>query len=351
MKRGRKSTGVKEIAEKLNISPSTVSVVLNGQGRELRISRDTQDRVWSAAEEYGFCRREGVLPGRAGRVYASRAVVTIFMPYMTDIKVASRILYGFQKAIVEGGLDVKVVMQTFLVGELYRYADEISSHVCDGAIILGMEESDLSFLRENDFDIPVLLFNRVTEKYSTVYVDDYEVGNKVARLFKARGHKNVGLVLPVQRGKSGNMRKLGFLDGCRECGLDMNPLYICEDILHVNGGKNAVDELIARCERAGVCLPTAMFVFITEMTVGVMHELALNGIRVPENMEIVSYGDNFMEEQMLPSVTAVKMEVEEMGKKCLETVMQLIQSGAREPSVSLFPTPLIVRMSCGGFPE
>ncbi len=351
MKRGRKSTGVKEIAERLNISPSTVSIVLNGQGRELRISKDTQNKVWSVAEEYGFCKREGLLSEKSGQARMPRVVVTVFMPFMTDIKVVSRILYGFQKAIVEGGLEVKIVMQTFLVGELYKYADEISGRVCDGAIILGMEEGDVSFLRENNFDVPVLLFNRVTEKYSTVYVDDYEVGNKVARLFKARGHKNVGLVLPAQRGKAGNMRKLGFLDGCQECGLDINPLYICEDILHVNGGKNAVDELIARCEKAGVVLPTAMFVFITEMTVGVMHELALNGIRVPENMEIVSYGDNFMEEQMFPSVTAVKMEVEEMGKRCLEIIVQLIRLGTKEPSVSLFPTPLVVRMSCGGFPE
>ena len=45
---------IKEIAEKLSLSVGTVSIVLNGRGDAMRISKETQERVRTVAQEMNY---------------------------------------------------------------------------------------------------------------------------------------------------------------------------------------------------------------------------------------------------------------------------------------------------------
>ena len=45
---------IKQIAERVGLSPSTVSIVLNGRGDEMRISKESQRRVLEAAKEMSY---------------------------------------------------------------------------------------------------------------------------------------------------------------------------------------------------------------------------------------------------------------------------------------------------------
>ena len=45
---------IKNIADKLGLSVSTVSVVLNGRGDQVRISKETQKKVLNAAKEINY---------------------------------------------------------------------------------------------------------------------------------------------------------------------------------------------------------------------------------------------------------------------------------------------------------
>ena len=49
---------IKQIAERVGLSPSTVSIVLNGRGDEMRISKESQRRVLEAAKENVRIERE-----------------------------------------------------------------------------------------------------------------------------------------------------------------------------------------------------------------------------------------------------------------------------------------------------
>ena len=54
MKKKNETVQIKQIAERLNISPSTVSVVLSGKGDEMRISKATQEIVQKMAQEMNY---------------------------------------------------------------------------------------------------------------------------------------------------------------------------------------------------------------------------------------------------------------------------------------------------------
>ena len=54
MSRNTKGVQIKQIAEHLGLSSGTVSIVLNGRGDELRISRETQKMVLNTAREMNY---------------------------------------------------------------------------------------------------------------------------------------------------------------------------------------------------------------------------------------------------------------------------------------------------------
>lgn len=45
---------IRQIAERLQLSPGTVSIVLNGRGDSMRISKATQQRVQAMAKEMNY---------------------------------------------------------------------------------------------------------------------------------------------------------------------------------------------------------------------------------------------------------------------------------------------------------
>lgn len=74
---------IKQIAERLNISPSTVSVVLSGKGDEMRISKATQEIVQKMAQEMNYHPNVYARRLRNADTQKSHFVIAIFMNIRT----------------------------------------------------------------------------------------------------------------------------------------------------------------------------------------------------------------------------------------------------------------------------
>lgn len=336
---------VQQLAKDLKLSQGTVSIVLNGRGNEMRISQKTQARVLEAAQKLGFSPNAYGKRSRGGRENRPQTIA-FFTPYMMPATPVGRSLHGIQEAILHKGINADIVLQTFEYDRLSERTHLLSPQVCDGAVLVAMSEEDTAELLRGSFDIPIVLYNRVTEKYGSVCVDDYEAGAKVAELFKARGHSSVGLIMPIGRNKSGSMRQIGFMDRCAQLGLVVRPEHIQEDVLSFDGGYAAAQRM-ARISP----LPQAVFVMISDMAIGALPSLAKAGIHVPRQMELVSYGNNPLESFVQPSLTTFNLPVEGMTAACVELVQKMLQTDDWTPSSQIYPLELIVRESCGGFPE
>lgn len=344
----KNSVRIKELAEALGLSQGTISIVLNGRGNEMRISKATQKKVMEGAKQMGY---EAPARSRRRRFSSGNGeemAVSVFIPYIPDVKiVVGRVLYGLQQAMLEENRAVDLLIRPYRFRELEKCSRFFSSQYSRAAIVLGMsEEEDIPFLMKNTFDIPVVLYNHPTEKYSTVSVDDYEAGRKAASLFKARGHERVGFILPTNLSKSGSLRKMGFMDGCRFLGLTLETAFLQEEYISAEGGIRAAKKFLEQ----GKPLPTAVFVQISDMAVGAVKTFLQSGIRIPEDMEILSFG-GVMEEYTEPSVSSISMPVEEMSAECLRMASEAARTGDRRPFTRVMPLTMNFRKTCGGFPE
>ena len=311
----------------------------------MRISKATQDRVLEAAHQLGYQPNIYAKRLRQGKDGNQHLLISVFYPYIKGVKnVLGRVMYGFQTPIIEKDLPVDILLQSYQYSKLSEMKDLFSSIYCNGAIVYGVSDEDVAFLQSETFDIPLVLFNRPTEKYSSIYVEDYEAGRRVAELFASVGCKDAGLVMPTARSKAGSMRQLGFMDGCRQCGLTLSPNHIQEDLLKTEGGYDAAKRMLE-----GGSFPAGLFVQISEMAAGAVRAIHEHGLAIPDDIKLVSYGDSQLEEYMTPSLTAIHMPLEEMAAECLQLVLDMIKTNDWRPISRIEPLSFVFRESCPDF--
>ena len=78
----------------------------------------------------------------------------------------------------------------------------------------------------------------------------------------------------------------------------------------------------------GCQLPTAVIAINDFTAVGVTHVLRERGIRIPEDISVVSFDNTFMTETCVPQLTSVAYDYHAMGELLIETAVQAIHRPA-----------------------
>lgn len=338
----RSGVSMKQIAECLKLSQGTVSVVLNGRGKEMRISAETQKQIMDKARELGYpldkVRKTRQTVGEWGN-----PVVAVFIPNFED-EIQSpynRVMAGISQAMKRMGVSAEILICPFDYNELAKRYQYLSPGFCSGAIILALSEQDLEGLLEREFQIPIVIYNHVNEKYASAYVDDYRGGYRVAELFAQKGHKRVGILMPDNRNKAMRLRVAGYLDGCRQTGLEVDPAHIMECNLSHSDAAQAVREMTGKGR-----LPEAVFVTLDDLALGMLRELKSAHVEIPAQMEIMSYGDNGWGDLISPSLSSMRLPIEEMCATCFGMVWNMIQTGDWAPISRIHTLEFVFRESC-----
>ncbi|WP_127533636.1 LacI family DNA-binding transcriptional regulator [Paenibacillus kobensis] len=331
---------LKEIAQAAGVSIGTVSVVLNGRADELRIAKQTRDRILVVAKELDY--HPNVAARRLRKAgEGSRPTIAIFWANDFPSELLGRFFSGIQHSILNKGMQCEMIVQPFRPSELHLAKQLATDDLCNGAILTGISDEDLRFLEEAELKIPVVVFNRRLDKYSSFYVDDYEAGRKAAELFAASGRRHAGLIAPDVESSSILLRCKGFLEGCQSLGLQVLPEHERYAVLNMGGGQEAAAAMLEGQR------PDALFFPNGIMAVGAVSAFQRAGVRIPEDLAIITYGNSEHEQYTVPSLTSMILPVEEMASSCLEILMDLLKG--RDMNVSrLYPTPVIFRES---FPE
>jgi len=336
---------IKEIAERTKLSIGTVSIVLNGRGDEMRISKKTQQRILEAAQGIGY------LPNvSARRLRQSNArnlpIIATFWPSDLSSELLGRFFVGAQSSILEQEFEFEMTIQPYNRKNMHRIKEYCDRGIYHGAILTGISAEEQRYLEEHPLSVPTVLFNRLSDSYSCVHVDTYEIGRKTAELFAVRGHKKVGTIVPDHLVKAeNNLRFRGFVESCEKYGLELEERHIQSAPMTMEGGNAAAKKIV----EGGGPLPTAMFFPLGLMAVAALPEFHRAGIRIPDEMEILTYGDHDAERYSVPSLSTVKLPVEEMAAACIRLAMGRILDPSAKPKSLVFETPFIFRESCGGF--
>lgn len=329
----KKKVSMKQIAERLSVSLGTVSLVLNGRGNEMRISAETQKLILDTAQDMGYPFRKQLTGKRTIAVFLS-----VYEKVMTP---ANRIIAGAMSELSVNDLPYDIVLCPFTYDHLKEKYAYLSAEFCSGAVIFALSDLDMEELEKLELEIPVVIYNRVNAKFSSVYVDNYSAGMQAAEVFAQKGFQSVGMVSSLNPNKSSALRMLGYLDGCRKFGIEAEDRYKIECFLSVEGGRAAAKKLCGQSK-----LPEAIFVTNDDMALGILQEFREKEIEIPKKMSILSYGGNDWNELVTPALSTLRLPIEEMSGACIHLIHTMLMTEEWRPISRIFPLKLEYRQSC-----
>ena len=302
---------MKDIASMANVSPSTVSMVLNNRGDEFRIAPATQQRILAIAKELG------VSAGRHGKGKPAKhdsRLWSIFSPNNFDRGPTAQFFRGVNRYLRENLLAYEAVIFPFERGHLSDKAEWLSSHSFSGAFLTALNDDDLEFIQRSNFDIPLVLFNRTLPNRYSVSTDEYATGQHAMEHFLSHGRTRFALIAPSYSSRSMSLRIVGFQDKfysqqSTKSGSVVLPIQAAED--NAQGGFAAMQAILS-----GAIVPDAVFVLQNNMVSGVVNALRQKGLAIPEQVEIITNGDAPINALLNPSITSFDVPTERMSHDC-----------------------------------
>lgn len=332
---------IKEIAQHINVSQSTVSIVLNGKGDQYRISPATQKRILEAAHSLDY---QPNISARRLRTSGETVnpIIALFWTVDTRSQLIARYLKGVQDALNGLESNYDILIQPYVGSELDQVPSLLTGTRFNGAIIANATQEDEKFLAQANIAVPLVLYLRNSSKYCFVNVDNKQAGRDVARHFAARGHRQVGLAVPIVSSSAIQLRVDGFMEECASLGIALHKEHMINEHYSEQGGYEASLKFALMDER-----PTAVFFVSDQMAIGGMFGFNEQGISIPGMIEVVGHDDEAASRFSIPSLTTMHLPVEEMAYSCITLMDELISHKISPPVSKMLDSHLVVRQSCG----
>jgi LacI family transcriptional regulator len=326
---------LEDVAVRAGVSKSIASRILNA-APELSVRPETRERVLAAARELHY--RPHV--GARGLTRAETGAIGLLIPNLT-MPVYSRIVRGAVQRALER--DFAVV----LVEDLDDGATEASidalvrSGRSDGLLIASVRPGHplLPVLRHHA--LPHVFVNRsVPGSGRNATMADEKASEAAIDHLAALGHRRIGLIAGPPGNDPAERRAAGFVRRAAEVGLELAPL--AEGDFTEQGGA----ELTRRILEEHPSL-TALTAGGLSQAVGVLHAVWELGLRVPEDLSVVSFDDLSLAEYLRPPLTTVRMPLAELGAAAVDALLEQLGGGPPRDVVVETQPVVVVRGSAG----
>jgi DNA-binding LacI/PurR family transcriptional regulator len=333
-----------DVAAAAGVSLSTASRAL---GAGTHVSAPTRERVWAAAERLRFEPNQLARSLRRGSTMAVGLVIPDVAAtfYGTALK-------GVQEVLEAAGYHVLVVNTGRAAGREREAIRSLRAHQVDGLIIA-------TYGGYEDIGVPAVFFDDVLPDVGVgaiALANADGIALLVDHLVQEHGQRRIAYVGPPDT--SGDGRTPGVftarerLDGFRaaagRAGLPLPPEYIrFADPLHgATAARTAGIELLALDEP-----PTSVVGATDTLAMGLLQAARACGVRVPEDLAIVSFDEPPYADLLEPPITSLDRHDHELGRRAADLLLAALNgtgpAASAAPAVQRVPVELRVRRSCG----
>jgi len=330
---------LKLIADKLGISVSTVSRVLNDKPG---INEKTRQRVLQLVRDLKH------IPN-INQIYieTSKTKTIGFIRKKRIKKILSedyheRSMIGIEEGLANSGYQVVTISVT---DEEMLDANKILAareRRVDGFILHGpsIKPRFIHDLKSMGFPI-VLLGNRLNEtEIDSIYCENRKSSYNITRHLINHGHKKIVFLSGPLEWTSNMERSLGYREALEEAGL--KPIIINMSDTTFETGR----EYFAATMQNDSDI-TAIVAVNDSTAIGVMDAARRAGIRVPNDLAVVGFDDIAWASIAYPPLTTVHIYLEEMGRLASFRLLELIDDPKSVPINASVATSIVIRSSCG----
>jgi LacI family transcriptional regulator len=211
----------------------------------------------------------------------------------------------------------------------------------DGLLVSTIEEDAALRRILKRTSVPFVLVNRRLRGIPNFVVhDNFEAAKTSTEYLLSLGHRRIGHLAGRITGYNGSQRLAGYEAALRAAGIAPDPALISEAGYTLEGGVRATEAMLAARRR-----PTAILAATVISGSGALKALHAAGVRVPQDMSVMSIHDLPIAEMLQPPLTALRLPLQEMGEVATNGLIDMLDGKARGVSRVLPPETLVVRSS------
>jgi LacI family transcriptional regulator len=330
---------IKDIAQMANVSPGTVSKVINNYDG---ISEKTKKKVLDIIHQSGF---EPSFSARSlatkksnliGLIYAGRINVDMTHPYFNEV------ISSFKKNMGLLGYDILMFSNEKFNTDNGSYLARCRHFNVDGCLISAGEEVEESTYNLAKEGLPCIGIDIELKgpKASYIMTDNVGLARKVVEYLYLQTIKKVGFIGGKFDSPVSVFRKQGFLEAMNQFGLEVCEDWIQYGDFHEESGYVAMKRIL-QSEN----LPEAIFATSDMMALGALQAIKEAGLDCPEDIRLIGCDDIAACRYSSPKLTTVKQDKEKFGKLSAYMLDDLINDRSQLKPVFI-ESELIIRESC-----
>lgn len=313
-------TSLKDIAEKLQLSKTSVSWVLSGQGDAKGISRGTQERVYQCAKELNY------QPNLLARSLNTGSTCTIglILPSISDL-FYSQVAKEIEMEAEKFGYSLMICSSESEITREDRMIRMFKAKQVDGIIIAPTKHSKVEILQLIKESYPFTLFDRYFPELpvNSVIIDNEESSYKLVKHLVNKGCRKIAVITTNTYLTTLNMRYEGYLRALYEAGIPSNQL-LYGAVEYFNYEQN-IDNVLNKIYQA---VPDVDGFFFTS------HILTIESFRYfyEQNINInKGYGMACIHETssfhiLAPEMSIARMPVDNIGKNAVRLLLDDIKT-------------------------
>ncbi len=318
-------------------------MVLNGKGDSIKISKETQKRVFEKAKELKYAPNQFARALRLGK----SSTIGLIVPDITNP------FYSRLALIIESELNKhQYKLLICNTGENPTTELEIiknlQARAVEGIFLASCQRNPKELIELSTETIPLILLDRVFENcpLHSFSADNRSAGEKVAGHFLKSGFKKIAVIgLKPVYVSSINSRLTGFIEKLKRDGkFSKSQIQLFE--IAPEKYEQAIQKILIKIAKEKTI--DAIFALNNVAAVAVLKVMKKIPLSSPKNFSLFSFDDLDAFELCHPSISAVEQPIDQMGRAAADRMILCLKNTEFQDKITIeqFPVKIIVRESC-----
>lgn len=330
----------KELAQKLNVSTATISMVLNHKSG---ISTATREKILAGAKEYGFDLSKYY-------AHAEEPRNICFINYkksgkvVTDTPFFSELTEGISSACKANNINLSI---SYIYGTepVKPQLKAITDKEYSGVLLLAteMEEADFTPFLSLPYPLVALDCYYDTLQLDTVLINNIQGAYLATSHLAAQGFRRIGYLKSSLRIANFEERADGYYKALRHHQLEKNSAYVIELTPSMEGAYLDMKSQLAN----GPALAEAYFADNDLIASGAMRAFQEAGLCIPEDISIIGFDDMPICSFLSPALSTMRVQKHDLGVLAIEQLLNKLNNPTRPPVKLELASSLVSRASVG----
>lgn len=334
------SVTIKDVAKKADVSPSTVSRVINGKGC---ISEETKDKVFSIMHDMNY------FPNGTARSFVNGNTSAIALIIDTnDVSSYSNnffnnSVFGIETAAHNTDYNLIITSDRLSRGHLSSAEKLVYGKKTDGIILPTsmVKQSFVQRLREIGF--PYVILGQPPSLFldsNWVDVNNIQGGTISAEYLFRQGYKKIAFLSSEEKKTFNKDRITGYKRALDASGSNIDEKLIISGTSSLESGFEMMNLLLNYEDKPDCAICSDYYI-----AVGALRAAKKRGLRIPEKFGIISFDDSVVAQLSDPPITTVDTDTFDLGEQAATILINAIHNKELTCRQILISTKIIERGS------